>query len=505
MEKTFRALTLGCVLLVVAGALYAAGEAEAATGDTAEFVDLRMYLMGNEPADMDSVLAEINEMLEEDLNASVDVTFSTWSDWRNKYNIILTSGEEYDLMYSARWLNYSTYALRGAYTDLTDLIPEYAPTIYENADPVKVRHVTIDGKVFGVPNAQEQYQSPGILYREDLRLKYDLPEIDSWEAVELYLTTIAENEPDLMPMANPEGGDFSPQRVIERQKLATVDYGNSFVVTPEGRWREFELLHFTDEYREAMIRARTWQERGYWSRNAISLQGATQDFIVNRRAAMTISANLGKAKSAIESLPADTDMKLDFVPVSFLTGISRITPGTQDLMTVPRASKNAGRALQLLDLLMWDKDYFRLSMYGIEGKHYRVTDDGYLDISGIDAEQVGFHPEAMNPWGWRNDEYRLPSRSGWAPEHDAMMEKLADYRQPYAYAAFPFDATPVQAELAAIQNVVTQYGVPLMCGLVEDVDDGLKELQDRLIEAGVEEYKAEVERQAREYLESQGL
>ena len=78
--------------------------APAASIDLSEQVDLVFYVMGDAPQDEELVENALNEKLLEKCNATVDMQFSTWTDFQQKYANEITS-QGADLIYIANWLN----------------------------------------------------------------------------------------------------------------------------------------------------------------------------------------------------------------------------------------------------------------------------------------------------------------------------------------------------------------------------------------------------------------
>ena len=87
--------------------------------DLSEHVDLVMYLLGDPPSDLDRVLAEINKLAEEELNATLTMEYIPWSDMGTRYSLILSSGEKCDLMFTGDWAYYLQEATKGAFNEIT--------------------------------------------------------------------------------------------------------------------------------------------------------------------------------------------------------------------------------------------------------------------------------------------------------------------------------------------------------------------------------------------------
>lgn len=92
-----------------------AGTEEKTGLDTSKKVELQFYMLGDAPKDLSSIEAEINKMAEEDLNATVKFNYTTWTDWDQKYKLLLSSGQSIDLIFTADWTQYQAYAKKGAF------------------------------------------------------------------------------------------------------------------------------------------------------------------------------------------------------------------------------------------------------------------------------------------------------------------------------------------------------------------------------------------------------
>ena len=55
--------------------------------------------------------------------------------------------------------------------------------------------------------------------------------------------------------------------------------------------------------------------------------------------------------------------------------------------------------------------------------------------------------------------------------------------------------------MAAVGNVVTQYGVPIDLGMVDDVDSAIKQYRAKLTEAGFDKILEECTKQSKTYVE----
>ena len=138
-KKRILALGLSAVMAMGALAGCKGGEEETValnedgTVDTSEHVDLKMYLIGERTPDFDAVYDKVNEVLEEKLNCSLSVDFLSWGEHGQKYSLLFSGGEDFDLIFTATsWAHYEqTVAMNGFKPLSEDFIKTYAPDIWE--------------------------------------------------------------------------------------------------------------------------------------------------------------------------------------------------------------------------------------------------------------------------------------------------------------------------------------------------------------------------------------
>ena len=123
--------------------------------DTSEYVALRLFAIADAPNDAElgaKFMEELNAKLKEELNCTIKYEYASGNNYANNYQLALASGTEYDLMHSANWLDYPTFALKGAYMDLKDLLPVYAPNVWALISEEKWAEVSVNGAIYGMPH-----------------------------------------------------------------------------------------------------------------------------------------------------------------------------------------------------------------------------------------------------------------------------------------------------------------------------------------------------------------
>ena len=154
-----------------------------------EEVKVSMYLYGDEGVANKDILKELNKILKEDINTTLEVKYITWNDVNTKYPLLWTSGEEFDMAYGAAnaVVPYSTLARQNALADITEMLDTYAPSLKEKIDQKAWDSMNVDGKIYGVPSTYSEFTSYGFVTRKDRMEEYGVDEIASIEDMEKYM------------------------------------------------------------------------------------------------------------------------------------------------------------------------------------------------------------------------------------------------------------------------------------------------------------------------------
>jgi putative aldouronate transport system substrate-binding protein len=475
---------------------------ENATGiDTSEKVELQFYMVGDAPKDLDVIVAEINKMALEDLNATVKFNYTTWTDYEQKYKLLLTSGQPIDLIYTANWLQYQTYSKKGAFLALDDLLPKVAPKLLEHVEQDRWDGIKVDGKIYTVPSNFKEYVTDGIAYREDLRKKYDLPIPETLETLEAYLDGIKKNEPELTPVSDTQNGYVSGlyQLLPSVKGNIAAEYG---MQVPYDQPREMNSYWGSPEHLELLKVYKRFADKGFWSKNQLNATAGGHDVFASGKAAVALGGENPNRynDSYLKISSVQPDWELGYFPYPNFRGYASPSSPMQNGYAIPMSSKNPERALAFYEKLVTDERYNLLSSYGIKGTHYEV-EDGYYKMIG-DSSSNGFPREAMNSWAWRNPDYMLFDKS-----FDTVLNlfsELDKMMKPDYYTGFAEDYTSYQAERAALEQVETQYLKPLEAGVVEDVEAGLALFMEKAKTAGIEKIHEEYKKQWLQYVDEIG-
>ena len=504
MKSTCKFLTLLLALLMLVACMGALAE----TPDTSEYVELRLFAIADAPNDAElgaKFLEELNAKLKEELNCTIKYEYASGNNYTNNYQLALASGEEYDLIQSASWLDYPTFALKGAYMDLKDLLPVYAPNVWALISDEKWSEVSVNGAIYGIPaNNNKPSTQTTFMYREDLRKKYNLPEITDFDTIAAYLQGIKDNEPDLLPSNDYQsqvwGTMFIPSTGY--QIVDTMgDMHCNFVIDPANP-REVRCVAKTPEYLPFIKMMKDWSDRGFWPKSVLSNMDWGVFSVMNGKAAASFNEQFpGYAYHAVQIPEENPGWEIGFFLFSDLNEHSAVLrpSATGNMLSVARTAKNPERALMVVDYLMTQSEELNHFInYGYEGVNYVMTDDGKIDTSGISQDKLyNYFPGSL----FFNDAFEIIPANRWE-RYDEYIEKVEAKYVTNHLAGFTLDVSAVEVEYNAVNQVRTQYGFPLQVGLIDDVDAGYADYIERLDNAGIEKVRAEIERQINEYLDA---
>ncbi|UQZ37492.1 sugar ABC transporter substrate-binding protein [Paenibacillus sp. PK3_47] len=467
------------------------------TADTSEEVNLKMIFVGPKPIDYDSVFAEINKILKEKINATVEGEFLDWSDWAQKYPLKLAANEDFDLIYSANWAGYNDQALKGGFLELTDeLLNKYMPETVAAMPEVSWDQAKVNGKLYMVPQNRGETVEKLILYREDLRKKYNLPEINSPETYAEYLKAVAKNEKGVTPFT-PETGDWkyhNLDRVLLKQEnewnMFDLDLPFAFKLDdPAGK--VFNVYE-TQEFKDLLVYYKDLADNNAWSKNVLNSKNDHQaDFKAGKTASITHNNGTLGALMAL--------MRQENSP--YEVALADINPGkkksiaisTQNGTSIHATSANVERSLMFINLMQNDRELHDLMMYGINGVHYEpVGDDKYKALE-----------KNPNYTGFSNWNFNSPLNR----DNEAFPQEASDLAKGweagvyhYDLETFVFDNSKVKSEIANVGNVMLRYAIPLEYGVIKDIDKGLEDLNKQLKSAGIDKIQTELQAQIDAFL-----
>ncbi|MFC5470605.1 DUF3502 domain-containing protein [Cohnella suwonensis] len=479
--------------------------------DTSKEANLVFYLLGEAPAGMPAVVDKLNEKLKADINATVEFRYIGWGDLAAKYPLVLAAGEDVDLIYTANWAYYNQEAAKGAFREITtEDLQKYMPKHFAATNEVAWKEASVGGKVYMAPTSTPDQKVPVTLIRGDLRKKYGVPEITKFKDLEPYLEAIKKNEKGMIPINADSQYDFAKSFYNLQWEIgpATVDTvlttnGWSGVLTEwddqSGKvYNQFDP-YISDSYKSAAKTIKSWYEKGYINKNAISNKVRSKDAFEQGKSAVAYG-NTNDIQSTLAKA-LEEGWEVEIIPNLSSKGTYPQDPYINNGVAVAASSKNGERAMMALDLIMEDPAYNNLVYFGIEGVNYVVKDGKIALPGGVTAESNTYPPDAAGFW-FTNKSQHLPLAS-WNEQYIAHKQSLKHILVPYVFNSLSMDTSGIKSELATMGTVGQQYQLPIQGGIVKDVDAAYATLEEKVKKAGLEKIIEEANKQTQAYLSSQ--
>ncbi|GHV63761.1 ABC transporter substrate-binding protein [Spirochaetia bacterium] len=497
----FASAAVFTLLFIVAQAGFAGGSSDkgkgGATGvlDTSKRVELTLYIIGNEPPKQAELYENFNRIALEKLNCTLKTIWLTWGEYRNKYPLIFSSGEAFDMAYAATWLNFPIMAQKGAFKQLDELFPQYAPKNYARQSATAKRQGSVGGHIYGIPTLQATYGVYGAIYRADLATAHGWDgKMETFEDMERYFEIIKKNYPAMEPIQIlSEGSNIDDAWMMNRGFYHSKGGYNDFMfLDPSQANPKLFTYYEYDKIQEFLSMIVRWNERGYFPKSALS--DTDNEKVQNGKAALRLH-NIDTYDGIYRARP-DWDIRW----CNFVKDVSH-NAFTNDVLVIPSTAKNPERALALWELITNDEEAFRAFFYGVEGKSYELVKNGNkTSIRAINITDYAF----SNMWAARTNEFYLPIAGAPADLQgykDGYESRIKEGVGTEKFRSFNIDTSSIENEYAACLAVHQQYWWPLELAYV-DVVKGLAEYQEKMKAAGIDKVKQVVQAQLDAYVAS---
>ena len=461
--------------------------------------NIRLVVIGNMPDDFDEVLAEINRKLLEKINTTISVKIISLSEWNVIYPLMLSGGEQIDLIYTAEWCDYAQEAGKNAFLELTDdFVKQYMPVSYAHTPEVVWDQARVSGKIYALPRTYTDNSSYGaVLIRKDILEKTGMDTVDSLDSYEEFLYKSASLGLSGYPFVAFPSLPMVSMLMLPKEHMLTVS--QELVWDTDDGPADPEKLMFlydTDEYREYCLRMAAWAEAGVWPSNAISGTIHTFRHLEEGRSFSAV-VRMHEAQNYLDSLarrgyPAEIYCVLDedaYVRMNNYSG---------DMLSISIFSADPARAALCLDVLKNDREINLLCQGGIEGRHYILNEDGTRERGPEYTDYV------WSDWAWalRNGEfYPLEKKS---EEVLRVAEEIDSHLLPddeWPFTGFRMDDTAVIAEISVIRSLIQEYEYSFNLGVFGDETDvKVREFQAKLHDAGLDKVMEEWKKQLRMWL-----
>lgn len=477
-------LTLSMVVSMTAcGNSEAGGSKDSAknNGDGDEPYTVTMVLNGSTQPDEERIEQKINEILEPELNANLDIVVLPWASASQQLQLMLSGDEKIDVFYTQA-TNAVQYMNAGQIIDMSELIDKYGTNIKQiyGEDIAKINQ--IEGFVYGVPNQIERGSIPAVFMRKDLVEKYniDTSQIKEPKDLESVFETVKAGEPDMTMLYSINDGDTPVTRLFRGDNLSDNNYLG--VLMDQTNSTKLENFFATDWFKDTTTMLYNWYQKGYISQDAGT---NTENWRTVCKAGNLFSLFFAYHPGTPVEFESSTGYDFEIVPF-YNEPIINSSSYNGVTFSIAQNSENPEKTMEVLDYIYGSSEIMNLLNWGEQDKDYVIedADNGIINFpEGITSDNAGYNLNL----GWElPNQFIAYKWTGSDPQLWEKMEEFNSSAKSSKAVGFLFDSSNYSSEIAALSNIVKQYSGALYSGS-GDPDELIPELLEALDDAGINE------------------
>jgi len=453
-----------------------------------ELVTIRSIFPGEAPTRIDEVLAEMNNMLEADIQTNLELTWSPWSDYRTRIELGIAAGEQIDWIWSGSSDMPIFYAAR-LIVPLDHYVEQYGQALRDNIAPFFFDAMRIDGQLLGIPstaNTPTVNVHNAAVYREDLRLAWGLPPINNIANLELFFEAVLDNEPGMYPLLS-NNFQFSMMFEFGTERFLGGTGGSTAFRINDDFSVDVMAIQDAASWYYSVRQMWEWNERGFIPTDILNMDAGSMFMqglgAVSNGSAMFASERQGEISANVPgAVLADQPFHGD--GPKWLGGV-----GGNAVYLTP-LSEHGDRVVQFWSWILTSQQNFDVFTYGVESVDFELAGDRVSFLTDYAARFPG--------WMFRNMNFLRFNEE----VSNAYIEAVRNWDAgaiESPLAGFTFDPSNVSTELAAFGGVWGGFSPAFNAGAV-DVDVLLPTFIAEAAAAGQERIVEEARRQVEEFL-----
>lgn len=484
MKKSNKFSLIIFILLIIIGSLSSCNSIQKIINnknDTKEIIkstkipELIWWQIGEKPDDNDRVIEELNKYSSEKIGAKINIKYIDFTEWKQKVAVIVLGGEYFDLMFT----DYTYYSLPvnlEGFADITDIIENDAPTLKEFIPDIVWDGVKIKNRIYSVPTYKDSSQTQYWVWDKDLveKLGIDYKNIISFNDLDIALRTIKQANPDKYPLSVDKQGvqglldEFDAIGGFKAIGVSHYDKEAKVVNVLEDRevLKKLDLLHL-------------WYNDGLISPDALTVPALPKYKMVYAQ----------QGFEGADSIWSRTD-GYNVVSTKVWGPVYSTTSIQGSMNVVSAHSKYIKESVKYLELVNTDPFMRNMLAYGIEGEHYKKTNEGTIEYIN-DLYKPTLYSQATF--------FTLMTVSPNPANQWEIVRQQTETSATSPILGFSFDNTNVKTEFEKCREEYTRYESELLTG-ARKPEEVIKELNQILYNNGLQKVIDEAQLQIDEFL-----
>jgi putative aldouronate transport system substrate-binding protein len=470
--------TMYCAAVLTLGLLAAACSPKSDSVPT-----LIWWQIGSAQAGIGEDLKVISDYTQEKIGVRVDIKQAGWGDAAQRFITMINAGQYFDILF-VDGQSYNRFVALGAFEDLTELLPEQAPVLWDYIPPVLWEGVNVRDRIYSVPTYKDSAMTAYQFWDHALVTKYGLDISD---------TSLAGRDRNLRTIKAGEGQRFYPlllakstnNFIFSNYDTLSADFSVIGVRLDDQNHRVINTLEQPDVL-AAFRQLHQWFEAG----------------LINPDANMTDDQPIYKPFFTAQAWPSvafsyATSAGIEQYDAVKFFGPSYSTDSIQGSMNaISRNSKYKNEALKFLELVNTDTKLRDMLAYGIEGKHFEYVNGGTA------VHRIRTDWPLIN---YQGGSYFIETPEDTVPPgYWQEVEDLNNAAVSSVMLGFMLNLEPIQNEILNCRSAWQKYFTDLNTG-VSDPDVVIPQIMNELRDAGFEKVLAEAQRQVDEFFNKENL
>lgn len=483
MKRSFRFISMLCLLTLLATALAACGGLKpASTADgsepttepsketsttTKDVPTLVWWTIGGQvPSNFSKAVDAMNAYTAEKIGVKVDIKVASWGEWDTKMNTIVNTGEPFDIMFTNSG-KYSKQVAMGAFADITDLVQSETPDLYKLIPQNVWDGTKIGGKYYSVPTYKDSALTQYWVFDDKYVQKYNI-DINN-------IKTLQDLDKPLHDMKAGEGKSFYPLPMTQGEGL------NGFFNDYDDLTLGFPPIGVKAD--DASRKVVSVLEQPDVMANLKLLHQWYQDGIINPDAPTKTEADKGRPFFAAQAFPGaeiswqinDNVQKYDMVQHYGPIYTTSTIQGS--LNAISANSKYQKEALKYLELVNTDPKLRNMLAFGELGVDYKNVDGEKVIERTTDTWPLAAYTQGTF--------FNLAVTKGAPEDQWEQVKKLNEAASSSTILGFALDISNLQTEVANCQAVWDKYKYELITG-ASDPEKMVPKITAELKSAGMD-------------------
>lgn len=490
MNKLIKGATVVSLAALGTIALAGCGKSSSSSSSSSKATTVNMYMPGDKPKNYDALIKKANTEIHKTYkNINLKMNFIGWGDYTQKYNVMVTSGNSYDLAFAQ---NYTNNALKGAYADMSDELKSgVAKKAYQQVDPAYWKGLKVNNKIYGFPVNANVFAQNMLTFNSAFLKKYNIniDDVNSYASMEPALAKFHKENPGVAGFAIGQGFKASP-----RAMDFPLGNGLPFAVDSSGKNTKVVNAYDTAEMKGILNTLHSYYQKGYIPKDAAtsSTQYNLQDNTWFVRQETQGPYDYGD--TALINNAGGKQMQSKAITDPYKSSAQAQVA----VWTISKTSKHKKEAMQVLNLLNTNKTLLNNIAWGLEGQQWNFTDKEKGKIKLTKKYKPNYF---IGAWMMGNNKnlYTLDKTT------DAMIDKrdqsIKDSKTSAALGFNP-DMSSMKTEITNLSNVMSKYLDILNTGTA-DPEPTIKKMDAELKTAGYDKVQKELQKQYDAFLADQ--